>query len=432
MKCFEKDCELEATENDNKCILHSNDKNKDIEIFWNKIQNDLKQKYICNEGQREIVNYEVIYKYIKFPKFQNDHEYKYEDSKTNEVSNFYFSNYQILEDGHCSENEKESEYTDKLILSCNIKFENCTFWDEVKLERYDFQNIISFVDCTFEKEIFIKDEINSIISFINCDFKNQKFDISNRIFNKNFILIECKNVELIIINTYFKSTFSLSRSNINKAIFDQTNFEDMAIFIDTKFTKDISFNYCIFSNHVFLNGCEIHTKIDLKNAIFKSETNFIDIKNKYGKDLKAENIDNRETARIIKNYFEKQNNIIEANKFYALEMRKREKELSCKGPVFEFIIFYLHKITSKHSQSWILVLSWIVFVSILGIENTPMESITKLLYGQNYLDLIANSFYSIFKFDGSDITIYKLILKLFMGYLIYQFIVSIRQNTRRK
>ena len=426
MKCFEKNCKLEVIENDNKCILHSEDKDKDIQIFWKRIRDDLSKKYICNEGEREIFNHEVIYKNIQFPKFEEENFKDYESESnrciSDEESNFYFINSE--EDG--------KNYIDEIINDCNIKFENCTFWDEVKLERYDFQNIISFVDCTFEKEIFIKDEINSIISFINCDFKNQKFDISNRIFNKNFILIECKNVELIIINTYFKSTFSLSRSNINKAIFDQTNFEDMAIFIDTKFTKDISFNYCIFSNHVFLNGCEIHTKIDLKNAIFKSETNFIDIKNKYGKDLKAENIDNRETARIIKNYFEKQNNIIEANKFYALEMRKREKELSCKGPVFEFIIFYLHKITSKHSQSWILVLSWIVFVSILGIENTPMESITKLLYGQNYLDLIANSFYSIFKFDGSDITIYKLILKLFMGYLIYQFIVSIRQNTRRK
>ena len=47
------------------------------------------------------------------------------------------------------------------------------------------------------------------------------------------------------------------------------------------------------------------------NTFFRKEVNFLlmDIK-----------IDDRETARIIKHSFEQQNNIIEANKFYALEM----------------------------------------------------------------------------------------------------------------
>ena len=42
-------------------------------------------------------------------------------------------------------------------------------------------------------------------------------------------------------------------------------------------------------------------------------------------------VKNRETARKIKDTFEKQNNIIEANRFYKLEMKEREKELKSKS-----------------------------------------------------------------------------------------------------
>ena len=84
------------------------------------------------------------------------------------------------------------------------------------------------------------------------------------------------------------------------------------------------------------------------------------------KNLKSENIANRETARIIKNSFEKQNNIIEANKFYALEMEKEKEELTWKENFIDKLIFTAHEISSNHSQNPLRVLFWIIIFGILS------------------------------------------------------------------
>ena len=417
MECSEKNCNLEKLENDNKCILHSHNKNKSFRKFWIEIRKDLKNNH-SKDKFTDYFNPNVIYKDIKFPIFE-EHEEPEDKYDLDAINNFYFEN-------------EDKLYIDSVINECDINFENCEFWENVHFENYHFGKKLSFINCIFEKEIFLNNEINADIEFKKCDFKNQIFNISNKIFNKSFIFIDCKNVGFISSSTNFKNLTSYAHSKLNKSIFEKTTFEDIAVFTNTEFVDDIKFEYSTFLNNTFFNESKIYSKIDLKNIIFKSDANFLDIKNKNDKDLKAENIANRETARIIKNSFEKQNNIIEANKFYALEMKKREEELFCKGSMMEWLIFFFHKITSNNSQSWLLALFWIVILSILGIGNNPIDSIIELFYCNNPFDLIANSFYSIFIFDTNSVTFYKLILKLFMGYLIYQFIISIRQNTRRK
>ena len=121
--------------------------------------------------------------------------------------------------------------------------------------------------------------------------------------------------------------------------------------------------------------------------------NFLKTKTINNENLKPENIANRETARIIKDSFEQQNNIIEANKFYALEMKEREKELDSKKDFFEWLVFKFHGLSSNHSQDWTLVLFWIIninfFYSYLNIETNiwtlalkiPISLILILLIG---------------------------------------------------
>jgi sRNA-binding regulator protein Hfq len=211
---------------------------------------------------------------------------------------------------------------------------------------------------------------------------------------------------------------------------------------------------------------------------------------------------NRETARIIKHSFEKLNNIIEANKFYALEMEKRQEELSTdieKGKnIFEYFIFHIHKFSSEHSTNPLLVLFWILIFSLFYsycydflekkdfyiecFDEKYLKSwmydfynlkeffdlflvisiifgifllITFICYQKNiglmiiftvcsiafyifltkdfYLFLVAKNFnpFSIMT-KGEDLTFSMLIYKSAIAYLIYQFIISIRQNTRRK
>ncbi|WP_228289361.1 hypothetical protein [Poseidonibacter lekithochrous] len=191
-------------------------------------------------------------------------------------------------------------------------------------------------------------------------------------------------------------------------------------------------------------------------------------------------VKNRETARIIKNSFEQQNNIIEANKYYALEMKEREKELNQDRKegknLLEWLVFKVHGLASNHSQDWLLSLFWILSFSFgYGFINCINEYLDNklefmlidiFLFGvitlisafvveskriNNYI-LIA-IFYLIYGFTSKDFNLYDisnninpfsimtgwqelsfltLSYKIIIAYLIYQLIISIRQNTRRK
>lgn len=205
-----------------------------------------------------------------------------------------------------------------------------------------------------------------------------------------------------------------------------------------------------------------------RNTFFRKETNFLDIK--------LSKVGNRETARIIKDSFEQQNNIIEANKFYALEMKEREKELSPKKDFFEWLVFKIHGLVSNHSQDWLLSLFWIISltfltsfiktidcnfsqisekivlsfiaISIIFFININVSNTKKIYY--IICSLVYYFIYALFTKDFS-LTIFSnlinpfsimtgkeelsfgiLIYKITIAYLIYQLIISIRQNTRRK
>jgi hypothetical protein len=181
------------------------------------------------------------------------------------------------------------------------------------------------------------------------------------------------------------------------------------------------------------------------------------------------NVLNRETARIIKDSFEQQNNIIEANKFYALEMKEREKELSFFKEPLEWLVFKIHGISSNHSQDWFLSLLWIIIISfVVGLFNQKyyfewdryifinVILFIPLFIGFKFdnikrkvglslfliifycttsinLDFVSNLInpFSIMT-KGEDLNFTTLIYKITITYLIYQLIISIRQNTRRK
>jgi hypothetical protein len=192
------------------------------------------------------------------------------------------------------------------------------------------------------------------------------------------------------------------------------------------------------------------------------------------------NVLKRETARIIKDSFEQQNNIIEANKFYALEMKEREKELEediKEGKNFlEWLIFKIHGVSSNHSQDWLLSLFWILsfsfgysFMSCVNkLLDTKLEYILTdafiyifVIYTSiliiNYKKInkfyLMGLFYIFYVYLSKDFTLETfsnninpfsimtefselnfstMIYKITIAYLIYQLIISIRQNTRRK
>jgi hypothetical protein len=251
---------------------------------------------------------------------------------------------------------------------------------------------------------------------------------------------------------------------------EYTTFNSIVSFYNNEIKKDIGLSFTRFKEYADFSFSSFKN-INLITTIFDRGCSFLycDVK-----------VENRETARIIKDSFEQQNNIIEANKFYALEMKEREKELSWSKNFLEKLVFSFHGWSSNHSQEWLLALFWILNISfitsmfcsritektdflgyldislsigisilILGIILLNLKkyignwAITFLSLGMYFmysnisgdkkLDNIANHInpFSIMN-SWDNLSFGELIFKITIAYLIYQLIISIRQNTRRK
>ncbi|CAM3400093.1 pentapeptide repeat-containing protein [Arcobacter aquimarinus] len=354
-------------------------------------------------------------------------------------------------------------------INNSLKFENCTFEDEISLYKYIHK--LEFKECKFLANFELsKNDIEKGLTFINCTFnknlilKNVTFKIGSKVRIKNCSMIENVNFE----NTTFEDLADFNKTCFNEINFYKTTFEDISVFTETIFNKKVDFKHTTFEKLSIFRNSEFIDSINLKDAIFKEKANFLEIKT---------DVSNRETARIIKDSFEQQNNIIEANKFYALEMKSREKELDFKENFFEWLVFKIHGLASNHSQDWILALFWIISFtfSFLTMDFVNTHYLTHIVdyilidllifigfvYG-SYLTIeyekinkfcyigIYYIFYAFFSGDwllkcfsnklnpfsimtgNEELTFSGLIYKIIIAYLIYQLIISIRQNTRRK
>ncbi|MGB6329550.1 MAG: hypothetical protein WBF48_11540 [Halarcobacter sp.] len=375
---------------------------------------------------------------------------------------------------------------DNKIIASKCTFNGKLFWNSVD-NPYKNINELNMVNCIF-KDNFIINEINREK---NKEFIIKKLNLRDSTFFSKVKLFKCKINETSFYNTKFKDLADFYKSKFNGLfvdtlmekrgldyleLFEKTDFEGITVFSKSVFNCDINFKYTKFLDQTIFRETIVNKKFDLKDAIIKGSINFLDINN----ELKI-NISNRETARIIKNSFEQQNNIIEANKFYALEMKEREKEISPFKNLLEWLTFKIHGLASNHSQNWFLALFWIInltfltnflsyefscenstlhildrslffigglFVFACGISKLKEKFInislfifsifTYLIYINSYInDTNLNEFsnminpFSIMT-KGAELTFEILVYKIIIAYLIYQLIISIRQNTRRK
>lgn len=337
-------------------------------------------------------------------------------------------------------------------------FRNCIFKnisiftniDQIKIDLYNSKiEYFQLIDIQLlNKDLNKIKIINSEVSSLNIQNITSEIDI----FLSNISTPENdQNVLIYLNNSTFNGRFILKDSNFNASL----NTEN------TTFNKEVSFkNLQILS-------------LDLDSTFFNSNCDFseLNIRNK-------ESI-TRGTARKIKYILEKDSNKIESNLFHSYELKAKKKELD-KAPnnlenILDKTIFLFNEKTSNHGLNWILPIFWMFFIglyystyfysgnfnfllsilfwiSIVSSTYFLIKSENKLL--TNYiLSLIpASLFYiivvytlndfeidSIFKFlniinfkEDENISLSEnTISKVIMGYLIYQFIVSIRKDTRK-
>lgn len=383
---------------------------------------------------------------------------------------------------HCEKDDytkDNKEIFSKFIKILVKKFKNTQDYKdgyllELKNIVYPLHNFSNFedVDIHFEQSKFLNDVILrskdiSFIQFFDCKFFSN-FCTSGNLgnFDKELILRNC----IFEVNNNAQTSFNLGNTNFQK-------FVDLR---ESKFHINVNLDDSSFEDNVFFNQCKFSYELNLEDTIFYEKADFFKINLEKG-------VSNRETARIIKDSFEQQNNIIEANKFYALEMKEREKELERdikEGKnFFEWLVFKIHGLSSNHSQDWLLALFWIFIVGFIAsyydfnlIQNSKAEYIhynltsifktISLIFIILFIDRlckIKDKFVNISYFIISSYLIYiyatedylfslfsqtinpfsvmktndpingiQLFFKIIIAYLIYQLIISIRQNTRRK
>lgn len=321
-------------------------------------------------------------------------------------------------------NEKESQEIAKVNSINKLIFIDCIL-NTVQIDRTS-----SVVNLTLQKSN-IKDRL--IIEQQNI----KSLYFTDSIFYSKVEIKKCTITDCNFESTRFKDFCDFEESIFNTIEFKNTIFEKLVTFQKTKFTENVDFYYVTFKTHSIFKNTIFQKTVNFENTLFEVDGSFYGISSKEDK-IEDIIVSNRETARIIKNSFEQQNNIIEANRFYALEMKKREKELEILKNPLEWIVFKLHGISSNHSQSWLFPLFWIMIVSYLYILfSTKFNLIESFLYNlmikKDLLNEISDLINPFSIMTSKDpITFGLLIFKIIIAYLIYQFIVSVRQNTRRK
>ena len=245
--------------------------------------------------------------------------------------------------------DKEVNFSN-CIFQEDVNFLGCIFYlkDKEKVGATSLKDKVDFKDCVFTKEA----DFSETIFEEDTNFSRSIFCIvsfQDAVFSKNVRFHETifhNNVDFF--NTSFKGLvdFYLVKFEDNQQ-FHTTDFLDRAIFSNTTFKGETQFIYNKLDKNSYINfeSAKFEKGLDISRANFNCNLNFWNIfiqnKNiseftKYVDDFgehKEEATPSvykqlRETYRIIKDNFYKQNNKIEGGNFYKKEMNIYLKELN--------------------------------------------------------------------------------------------------------
>jgi len=355
-----------------------------------------------------------------------------------------------------SENDDDSS----IDIKTTIIFTNCKF------KRLDCSNIsetnkleINVVGGSIEElsvinSVFIdKFYINKQYGKNNKEIKIEKLIIRDSIFKENFKLHNAKVNIFSIEDTDFEKHSDFFKSSFNQGIlledentskndigFKAINFRGLALFGDTEFTRKLVFKYVTFEGYSHFRKARLEKGLDLDYSNIQNDMNFFDVQNLDTKDAKKNT--SQETYRIIKHNFEKIGNKIEANKYLALELEQRKITLERKEPRewLDYLVFEAHWISSEFGTNWLKPLLFIIFTSFITVGFMHFSLLMDIIYTPSLfkLDYIYKAINEFFKYMYilnkdkifMEHSIILLFNKTFLSYFYYQFLVSIRKNTK--
>ncbi|MDN3392861.1 hypothetical protein [Pseudoalteromonas sp. APC 3691] len=333
--------------------------------------------------------------------------------------------------------------------------------DTLRLENYLFNDCkfnkqLSFYRGAYKKNIFnnSNEYIQKIseLNIENCEFEEglslnksevDTLKIQNMVFEGKVELKECVIRYTLISNVNFKSLFDAYKTKFNQFEINQSIFDDFSGFEKCEFgcsanisLKKIEFEYVTFLNFTNFRKAKFHNGLDFEHTNLKESPNFLNAEINYQNT-------NRETFRILKHSFDKIGNQIEANKYFALEMRKYKEELKTKkGLSAEKAVLWLNESISNFGSSiftplfFMTITAIIYYFSVLGYENNCLYKIYEPL--NEYIISIANignTFakgippYGRFLKEGMEFV--TLIYHIFFLMFTWHFIVAVKRCTKR-
>jgi uncharacterized protein YjbI with pentapeptide repeats len=316
-------------------------------VFWENLRT-LKKELCSNEKALNFSNF-------IFPNFE----------RTDKVCNFW------TEDDAFTFNKKVN-FTQAYFIG-EVDFSNVTFKEDVNFLKAKFKDDVKFYHSTFEKELsFEKVQFKEETDFYYCTFVDKT--------NFDEVTFHAKTV-FHQVRFEKKASFSLLSSKYRLTFFDC-------------FAKKISFKYSRVENAYFINNhfeyLNLHG-VAIQNPFFSDN----DI-----------NEAERETFAYMKNFFDKRNDYISANYYYAKEMRAYQKELFPKTKTNFFkkfyhwfnkpnlgdkLVFGFSKLASNFGQNIFLPMYWILFAGAFFVGLKGIYSKEFILFSIMLL-LILSSF----------------------------------------
>jgi hypothetical protein len=295
-------------------------------------------------------------------------------------------------------------------------FQNCIFDGVISTstEEHSRDTLIIedhlFNDCEFKDAVFIRRGEFKASPFNNTPGYSHELKylhITGGNFVGRFILNNLTIQLLEIKDVEFEGKFELKDNLISEALIKNVNFNELFDAYRTKF-KRFKLSKCIFNEFSGFEKCEFGDEnkeeeqpAEFEYATFLNFTSFRKAKFYCGLDLEYSNLKdapnflgasinekqtNRETFRIIKHSFDKVGNHLEANNYFALEMKKYKSELkkqvtseSIPKAIFnwsiglfgknssskwEFLIYKINEIFSAFGQSYTKPLYIMILLSL--------------------------------------------------------------------
>ncbi len=311
-----------------------------------------------------------------------------------------------------------------MIVFPQFVFQHYRFPREVPLS---FDHAVFAHTSNFEDTIFTQ-----VIDFEGATFRGKAY-FRDTVFREDAIFTSAT----FLARVYFRRTVFEQ-----KAYFLSTTFLEKADFRDVFFQNEALFRGAVCKDLIQFSGAHI-SSLDLETSRF-DDASYLHLHGAgqpgdKSTPLSGKNFPNKESARHIKAHFEKQNNITEANKYFVIEQSLYLKELQSegwwnhKGTIFTV---GLHKLISNSGTSWIKVLLWIIFFALLvlvlhdGIPQTPeawYDIPNRAVELINPLSIFRRDYHL---YEGH--AFWAMVVRVISMYLLYQFMMAFRQDTRRK